>query len=87
MFHTIASVTPLPDRKLLAVFKSGEVKLYDAGKLKEIWPVFEDFDVIPGLFELVYVDKGGYGIVWNENLDLSCEEIWENGIPYKKHDA
>jgi hypothetical protein len=37
--------------------------------------------VIPGLFELVRVDMGGYGIVWNENLDLSSEDIWHDGTP------
>ena len=23
---------------------------------------------------------GGYGIIWNDDLDLSCDELWENGI-------
>ena len=32
------------------------------------------------LFNLVYVDTGGYGVVWNENMDLACNELWENGI-------
>ena len=31
------------------------------------------------LFELVKVDIGGYGIVWNEYIDLACNELWENG--------
>ena len=26
------------------------------------------------------VDVGGYGIVWNDDLDLSCDELWENGV-------
>ena len=25
------------------------------------------------------VDAGGYGISWNDDLDLSCDELWENG--------
>ena len=25
------------------------------------------------------VNVGGYGIVWNDDLDLSCDELWENG--------
>ncbi len=25
------------------------------------------------------VDQGGYGIVWNDDLDLSCDELWEKG--------
>ena len=31
------------------------------------------------MFATVSVDVGGYGIVWNDELDLSYEELWENG--------
>ena len=31
------------------------------------------------LFESVSVDVGGYGIIWNDDLDLSCDELWDNG--------
>ena len=31
-------------------------------------------------FEDVYVDVGGNGIAWNDRIDLSCEELWDNGI-------
>ncbi|MDO4617167.1 MAG: DUF2442 domain-containing protein [Lachnospiraceae bacterium] len=27
----------------------------------------------------VSVDVGGYGIIWNDDLDLSCDELWERG--------
>ena len=81
MFHRIANITPLPDYKLQAQFLTGERRLYDASQLEKEWPVFRDLSVIPGLFELVRVDAGGYGIIWNENLDLSSEEIWREGIP------
>jgi hypothetical protein len=27
------------------------------------------------------VDKHGYGIVWNDELDLSESELWINGLP------
>ncbi len=26
------------------------------------------------------VDTGGYGIVRNDELDLSCDELWDNGV-------
>jgi hypothetical protein len=81
MFHRITSVTPLPNYQLQAQFSTGEKRLYDAAQLKNTWSVFEDLTTIPGLFELVRVDMGGYGIVWNENLDLSSEEIWHEGKP------
>jgi hypothetical protein len=81
MFHRIATVTPLPNHQLKAQFMTGESRLYDASQLEKTWPVFRDLTEIPGLFELVRVDMGGYGIVWNENLDLSSEDIWHDGTP------
>lgn len=24
-------------------------------------------------------DEGGYGVVWNDDTDLSCDELFENG--------
>ena len=34
----------------------------------------------PEVFASVTVDVGGYGIVWNDELDLSCDELWENSV-------
>ena len=81
MFHRLASITPLPGYKLKAKFKTGEERLYDASALEKTWPEFGDLRRIPGLFELVRLEAGGCGIVWNEFLDLSSEEIWHGGIP------
>ncbi len=36
------------------------------------------------LFNKGKADIGGYGIIWNENIDLSSEEIWKNGIIIEK---
>jgi hypothetical protein len=35
----------------------------------------------PGLFRAVRVDPGGYGISWNDHIDLSEYELWTNGEP------
>ena len=34
---------------------------------------------VSGLFEQVKVDAGGYGISRNDDIDLSCEELYQNG--------
>ena len=31
------------------------------------------------MFNAVSVDPGGYGISWNDDIDLSCDELWEHG--------
>ena len=77
-FHTIKSIKPLENMILEAVFSSGEIKKYDMKKLIKKHEVFKDLEN-KELFVKVKVDIGGYGIVWNEDIDLSSEEIWENG--------
>ena len=81
MFHKINSVTPLHDYKIRAVFVSGDIRIYDTKPLQSRFTAFNDLTNIKGLFELVKVDESGLGIVWNENIDLSSDEIWYNGKP------
>jgi Protein of unknown function (DUF2442) len=33
----------------------------------------------PNFFRSFKVDDGGYGIVWNDEIDLSEYELWKNG--------
>ena len=32
------------------------------------------------LFSEVTVNVGGHGIVWNDDLYISSDELWENGV-------
>ena len=79
MFHKIKTVAPMPDFKLSVQFSEGVTKVYDMKPLFEKLPVFKQLENDPAAFDDVAVDMGGYGIVWNDNLDLSCDELWENG--------
>lgn len=81
MYHKIASIVPVGDSVLEAVFCNGVVKRYDVTPLISRWKAFAMLRDIPGLFRSVRVDAGGYGIVWNDELDLECEELWNNGVP------
>lgn len=80
MFHKIKSVSPLPDHKLSVQFAEGVTKIYDVKQLFGRLPVFEVLKKDPDLFYGVYVDRGGYGIIWNDELDLACDELYEHGI-------
>ena len=33
----------------------------------------------PDMFFDVKVDTGGYGIVWSDEIDLSCDELFAHG--------
>lgn len=79
MFHKIKNVTPLPEYKISVQFVEGVTKIYNMKKIIEKMPVFKIFIEHPEEFYNVTVDVGGYGIVWNDELDLSCDELWENG--------
>ncbi len=80
MFHKVKSVAPISDFKLSVQFSEGVTKVYDMKPLFEKLPVFKQLENNPTEFTGVTVDVGGYGIVWNDDLDLSCDELWENGI-------
>lgn len=78
MFHKIKNVRPLSGMVLYVEFITGDIKLYDIKPLMDKWEVFKDLQQ-GGLFNLVRVDVGGYGVIWNDYIDLACNELWENG--------
>lgn len=80
MFHKVKNVSALPEYKLSVQFSEGVTKLYDIKPLFSKLPVFKELQEFPELFASVSVDVGGYGIIWGDELDLSCDELWENGI-------
>lgn len=79
MFHKVKAVHALPDCRLSVQFAEGVTKLYDVGQLFDRWAQFQKLESEPALFYEVKVDTGGYGIVWDDELDLSCNELFENG--------
>lgn len=81
MFHKIRDIKPSSsDYTILVVFESGEQKKYDVRPLLTKFPHFKTLAQTEGLFERVKVDSGGYGISWNDDVDLSCDELYENGV-------
>lgn len=77
-YPKINQVEPLPNYRLLVTFQNGIVKEYDCTPLLEktvFHPLRES-----SLFNQVEVGSGGYGIVWNDAIDLSESELWLNGI-------
>ena len=78
MFHKIKNVSALPEYKLSVQFSEGVTKIYDVKPLFDRLPAFSSLKRNND-FGGVYVDVGGYGIIWNDELDLSCDELWDNG--------
>lgn len=79
MFHKIKTVSPLPEYRISVQFSEGVTKIYDVKHLFEKIPAFKTL-VGNADFEDVHVDVGGYGVIWNDEIDLSCDELWNNGV-------
>ena len=79
MFYKIKTVEPLDNFILYVTFENDVKKYYDLKLLFDKWHKFKELQNNKILFSNVKVDNGGYGVSWNEELDLSCNELWENG--------
>ena len=78
IFPKIRSITPLSVKRLRVEFVNGEIKIYDCQPLlKET-----EFGTLmnESFFKCVQVDANGYGVVWDDNIDLSESELWIHGI-------
>ena len=76
MFHKIKNVSALSNYRLSVQFSEGTTKVYDIKPLFDRIPAFCYLKEHPEEFGTVSVDTGGYGIVWGDELDLSCDELW-----------
>ena len=80
MFYKVRAVKPLPNLTLLVHFQNGEQKKYNVSPLLDQWEQFRALRTCAGLFEQVKVDNGGYGISWNDEIDLACNELYLGGL-------
>lgn len=79
MFHKIKCITPLPDFILNVQFSEGVTKHYDMKPLFDKYPMFMPLRAHPELYFSASVDTGGYGVVWNDDIDIACDELFLNG--------
>jgi Protein of unknown function (DUF2442) len=78
----ILSVQALENKKLLVKFVNDVEKIYDCNPLLSL----EMFELLKNdvFFKAVQVDAGGYGISWNDDMDLSEYELWTNSVEVVK---
>ncbi len=74
----IISAQVIGDCTLLIKFSQSEVKKYDISKLLDN-PMFAKLQN-PSFFKNFQIESGGYGLVWNEDIDISEYELWKNGV-------
>lgn len=83
MMHKIKSVITQNDLIISATFFDGTVKEYSVDRLFNIYPQLKELENRE-LFNSVQIDAGGYGVSWNDDLDLDAETIWEDGVEIGK---
>ena len=78
----LTSVEAVGETQLLVRFANGVEKVYDCRQVLDR----PQFGLLrnPAFFRTVKVDPGGYGISWNDDIDLSEYELWVNGRPNLK---
>ncbi len=76
----IVAAHAISDRTLLIEFSQNEFKKYDISKLfnNEMFAPLRN----PSFFKNFRIESGGYGLVWNEDIDISEYELWGNGVIY-----
>ena len=76
-YPRIQSVTPQCGKTLLVTFENGVRKVYDCGHLlqRDVFRSLQD----DAVFRCAHADSHGYGVVWNDDIDLAESEIWING--------
>ena len=77
----IVSAQIIDDHTLLIEFSQSEFKKYDISNLlnKEMFVPFQN----PSFFKNFKIESGGYGLIWNEDIDISEYELWRNGVSLK----
>ena len=79
IFHKVKSIGIIDSHTLIAQFEDGICKSYDMLQLIAKFPEFKNLLADKTLFGKVHVEGSGFGIVWDDYFDLSCNELWENG--------
>src|SRR5208283_4746519 len=83
-YPKVCAVKPLAGKRLLVTFATSERKVYDCTPLlkEEVFRPLQDEE----LFRRARADKHGYGVVWNDEIDLAESELWLNGRPVEEVD-
>ncbi len=82
MFHRMIKLRFLEYTELEATFQDGEVKCYDVSVLFEKYPQMKQL-----LDRSLFLSgrlMGGSGIVWNDDLDLEAETVYQDGKTLRK---
>ena len=73
----VKSVVPQENYTLLLTFADGKKRLYNARPLLNK-PLFADLKCLPFFLQ---ARVGGDTVVWNDEVDIAPEHLYENSVP------
>lgn len=73
------SVNFLDDVILEMTFQDGKVVRFDMSTMFLKFPQLEELRRNRKLFESGHLDPGGFGVIWNDELDFEATSIYEDG--------
>ena len=79
IIHTIHMAIPLPNFLVYIAFDNGACKIFDIKQLfshKTLGIKFSRLKNRKGLADKVKVDDGGYGLVWDDDINLGCDDLY-----------
>ena len=72
----VKHVQPKQDYSLTLLFEDGSVKVYDMRQ----WLDSRPYQPLKDLTLFMQARVFGAGVVWNDEIDIAPEELYENGI-------
>ena len=84
-YPKVKSVQALKGKRVLVIFSNGVKKIYDCSPLltEDTYSAL----AIDAIFKNVKADQGGYGISWNDEIDLAESELCINGVSAEQENA
>ena len=79
MFIRATRVRFLEDVVLELTFQDGRIVRYDMSNMFSKHPQLEELRTNRQLFESGHLDPGGYGVIWNDDLDFDAMSVYEDG--------
>ena len=80
MYNRLSKVLFKPELIAVCEFYDGIVKQYDFKLLFDTYPVFKRLKTESSLFNNGKIAPGGCGIIFDDELDIACEELYDNGV-------
>ena len=79
MFIRATKVAFLEGTIIELTFQDGKVFQFDVSIMNLRFPIFRQLGENRELFCSGHLDNGGYGIIWNDELDLSAMSVYYSG--------